>query len=261
MWALDFFTSHPVFTVDEFRAAHASRAISRQTTLNLLRYHVEQRHIVRLRRGLYATPQAAVDPYLLAAKLAPDAALAYHSALQFRGRAYSIWHRYPVLTRHREAPLQLAAIELVSIQAPINLRKREDLGGHIVDEFHGDATTTVRVATYERTLVDVFDRPDLGGGWEEIWRSLDMIEFFDLEAVIDYTTTLGVALTAARVGYYLESNRQRLMVEEHHLRRMEMLRPQQPRYFDPHLRGGSLSTRWNLYVPPEIADQHWEELR
>lgn len=259
MWALDFFISHPVFTVDEFRAA--SRATSRQTTLNLLRYHIEQRHIVRLRRGLYATPQAAMDPYLIAAKLAPDAVLAYHSALQFRGRAYSIWHRYPVLTRRREAPLELADMELVPVQAPLKLRERDDLGGHIVNERHGGVTTTVRVTTYERTLVDVLDRPDLGGGWEEIWRSLDMIEFFDLEAILDYTSTLGVALTAARVGYYLERNRERLMVEEHHLQRIEDLRPQQPRYFDPRLRGGSLSTRWNLYVPPEIEDQTWEELQ
>jgi hypothetical protein len=31
----------------------------------------------------------------------------------------------------------------------------------------------LRVTTLERTLVDALDRPDLAGGWEEIWRSYD----------------------------------------------------------------------------------------
>jgi len=29
---------------------------------------------------------------------------------------------------------------------------------------------SLRVATLERTLVDVLDRPELSGSWEEIWR-------------------------------------------------------------------------------------------
>lgn len=29
----------------------------------------------------------------------------------------------------------------------------------------------LRVASLERTLVDVLDRPDLAGSWEEVWRS------------------------------------------------------------------------------------------
>jgi len=45
----------------------------------------------------------------------------------------------------------------------------------------------VRVTGYERTLVDVLDRPEFAGGWEEIWRSLEAVEFFDLDRVVEYT--------------------------------------------------------------------------
>jgi predicted transcriptional regulator of viral defense system len=41
--------------------------------------------------------------------------------------------------------------------------------------------------TFERTLVDVLDAPDFGGGWEEVWRSLEMVEYFDLAAVVEHT--------------------------------------------------------------------------
>ena len=59
----------------------------------------------------------------------------------------------------------------------------------------------VAVTGLERTLVDLFDRPDLGGGVEEVWRSLATVEFFDLEAVIEYATLLGNATTVAKVGF------------------------------------------------------------
>ena len=46
-------------------------------------------------------------------------------------------------------------------------------------------------------MVDVLHSPALGGGWEEIFRSLSMVEFFDLDAVITYTLALDSAVTAA----------------------------------------------------------------
>ena len=40
-------------------------------------------------------------------------------------------------------------------------------------ESHHRHDVDVRVTGYERTLVNVLDRPDLTGSWEEIWRSLE----------------------------------------------------------------------------------------
>lgn len=79
------------------------------------------------------------------------------------------------------------------------------------------AGLSVRVTSLEHTLVDVLDRPDPGGGWEEIWRSLEMVEFFDLDVVIEYTLLLENATTAAKVGFFLEQHKEALMVEVSHL--------------------------------------------
>ena len=118
----------------------------------------------------------------------------------------------------------------------------------------------VRVTTLERAMVDVLDAPDKGGGWEEIWRSLQMVEFFDLDAVVEYTGPLGSALTAARVGFFLEQRRDALMVEEQHLDALAKLAPKQPRYFDATREPGRLISPWSLIVPERILRQQWGEV-
>lgn len=256
MRARAFFESHPVFTPDEFQSAVGGG--SRQAMLNLLHYHTREGHIVHLSRGLYATHAGAGDPYAVAGHAFPDAIVGYHAALQFRGCAYSIWRRYEVLTTAIRAPLVVGEHELVPVRLPSRLRVRADLGGFITAERLG-VGTTVRVTSYERSAVDVLDAPELGGGWEEIWRSLALVPFLDIDAVIAYTRVLGVALTTARVGYYLEQHRERLMVEEQHLSALERQIPRQVRYFSRGQRGGILARRWRLLVPTEIAEAAWEE--
>ena len=80
----------------------------------------------------------------------------------------------------------------------------------------------LRVTNLERTLVDVLDRPGLSGSWEEIWRSLESVEFFDLDKVVEYALLLGNATTAAKVGFFLEQHRETLMVEDRHLKELQV---------------------------------------
>ncbi len=89
----DFFAFHPVFTRQEFHAARqAERSRSRRTTDSILMRAVGSGRLLHVRRGIYAVvprgttaAELRVDPFLVASKLAPDAAVAYHAALQFWG--------------------------------------------------------------------------------------------------------------------------------------------------------------------------------
>lgn len=117
-----------------------------------------------------------------------------------------------------------------------------------------------RICTCERATVDVLHSPALGGGWEEIFRSLAMVEFFDLDAAISYTLALNSALTAARVGYFLSLHRERLFVEEAHLRRLADHAPKEARYLDANRGSGRLVHPWNLIVPDWVLSRRWEEV-
>lgn len=262
----DFFDGNPVFTRAEFEAARRETGgRSPRTTDSLLRRYVADGRLLRLRAGLYAVvPRGAgaatapVDPYLVATKLAPDATVAYHAALQFWGKAYSVWQRFHFVTETSTRALRFRGLQFVPVKVPLPLRRLPASEQHVTDQRH--AGGTVRVTTLERTLVDVLDVPSNAGGWEEVWRSLEMVEFFDLDAVSSYVVKRGSALTAARVGFFLDQHREALMVEDKHLEPLRRLRPRQPRYLDTRRQPGTLVAAWNLIVPEDVLARTWEEV-
>ncbi len=119
----------------------------------------------------------------------------------------------------------------------------------------------MRVTNLERTMVDVLERPELGGGWEEIWRSLESVEFFNLDQVVEYTLLLKNSTTAAKVGFFLKQHREALMVNDSHLNALCNLRPRKPHYMIRTPRKpGRLVGSWNLVVPIEILNRSWQEV-
>lgn len=263
----EFFRKHPVFTTDELAAHLASRgSLGTRTREALLAYHVRAGRLVRVRRGLYAVvPPGAdagsfpVDPYLVASRLTPDAVLSHHTALESHGRAYSAWEHFTYLAARPSSPLTFRSNVFRGTRFPEALiRTCSTTHGAVTVERAG---LPVRVTSLERTLVDVLDRPRHSGGWEEIWRSLESVEFFDIQEVVDYVLLLQNATTAAKVGFYLEQHSESLMVEWVHLEELRRHRPRQPHYLDGARDGrGRLSAGWNLVVPREVMDRAWEEV-
>ncbi len=257
----DFFQGHPVFTHEEY--AQSRGGGSPRTVDSLLRKHVQGGRIARVRRGLYVSVPAGgaaetVDPYLVATRAGEDAVVSHHAALQFHGRTYSMWSQVTFLTRSYTRGFRFGPLDYVPVQPPAAVADLEDMGGGVESLPSGGGHA--RVCTCERAMVDVLHTPALGGGWEEIWRSLEMIEFFDLEAVITYTLRLGTATTVARVGVFLEQHRERLFVEDAHLERLQAHAPKDPRYLDASREPGRLVHPWNLIVPERVLDQRWGEV-
>lgn len=256
-----FFQTHPVFTHEEY--ARSRERASPRTIDSLLRKHVGSGRVARVRRGLYVSTAAgahaeAVDPFLVATKAAPDAAVSHHAALQFHGRAYSMWSQVTFLTTHATRGFRFGPVAYVPVRPPEPVAQLPEMGGGVERVPGGGGE--VRVCTCERAMVDVLHSPSLGGGWEELFRSLAMVEFFDLDAVIRYALALDSALTAARVGHFLSLHRERLFVEDAHLARLAAHAPKQARYLDTSRDPGRLVHPWNLIVPEWVLDERWEEV-
>lgn len=262
-----FFYQHEVFTLEELdRFLEDNGDFNAHTRNALLSYHKENGRIISVRRGLYAVvPVGAepdscpVDPYLLAGKMVSDAVLAYHTALEFHGRSYSLYQRFYYLSEQRSLPVKFRSYEFRGVIMPQSLRKKgkEMFGVSRVERSGVD----LKVTDFERTLVDVLDRPDLSGSWEEIWRSLESTEYFDLEKVIEYVLLLGNATTAAKVGFFLEQHKESLMVDNAHLKALRDFRPHQPHYLERAKRkAGRLVKAWNLIVPEEVFNRSWGEV-
>jgi len=262
-----FFRKHPVFTGEEFNDhLSALGGTGPRTRESLLNYHRRTGHVILIRRGLYAViPSGAdpdsypVDPFLIAARLTADVVLSHHTALEVHGYAYSIREHLTYLASRPVPPVIFRSHVFCGVKLPQALCRagKEDFGVITVDR----AGLEVRVTCLERTLVDVLDRPDLSGSWEEIWRSLEAVEFFDLDKVVAYALLLGNATTIAKVGFYLEQHRESLMVEESHLKPLHDHRPRQPHYMDSSNRkSGKLVANWNLVVPVALFERTWGEV-
>jgi predicted transcriptional regulator of viral defense system len=233
----------------------------------LARYYRQKGRLLSIRRGLYAVvPEGVdaktfrVDPFLVTARLTPDAVLAYHTALDFHGKAYSTFNEFYALSKQKARAFRFQSQSFRVVNFPVAL-VRDHAEEFSVQQIER-AGLTVRVTPLERTFVDVLHRPDLAGGWEEVWRSLESIEFLDVEKVVHYAKLLRSSRVCAAVGFYLEQHRETLMIEDASLDPLRKQRPKAPQYLDPGARrGGKLVSGWNLLVPTQVLERSWEEPR
>ena len=108
-----FFRRHPVFTGEEL-AEHLNSGGEKgpRTQESLVAYHTGTGRLVRVRRGLFAViPPGAdsdtypIDPFLIASRLTQDGVLSHHTALEFHGRAYSVWRHLTYMASRPLEPL------------------------------------------------------------------------------------------------------------------------------------------------------------
>ena len=259
-----FFATHPVFTAKEFDSFLAMRSgvevVSAEARQTLLRHHLKQQKILRVRRGLYASVPVGqnpdsypVDPYLMAAHLTEDSILAYHTALSLHGIAQSIWEETTTLSiETASTSFSFRGVLYRTLPPPAALPSIEAL--HLGVDTMDRQGTQLRVTSIERTLVDAFDRLTLSGGWEEVWRSLEGLDLFlDFALLLRYVGILKNATTNAKVGFFLESYRERLRVPLTVLEALKCQSPKQPHYVERRRRKDARLIRgWNILVPSNL---------
>ncbi len=268
----DFLAKHPVFTTQEFvsRKSGANKDGLRNydTQSVLLSYHKQQGRLLQIKRGLYSrvpygtnASNYRIDPYLLAGKITDDSVLSYHAALSFYGIAYSLWTKFTYLTHHTKTrTLDFQGNTFLPVAYPQKLLVSHNQGfGIIQEERQG---IDIRVTSRERTLVDVLDRPDLSGGWEEIWRSFEAVDYLNLNMVIKYALLLNNATTIAKVGFFLEQHREKFTVTDKDLNKLKKHLPQSPHYMDKRVKDFSVfASKWNLMIPKQVIERSWDELQ
>ena len=251
-----FFGRRRVFSRDQF-AAFAGRQGSRspRTADSLLAYHVRAGNLVRVRRGLYAAVPAgaqpssfSVDPFFVAANLAPGAVVGFHAALQLHGQALAVHNRYVAYTPGPVRPLTHQLNEYLAVQHPKPLREAGMEAFGVMDVQRDGVA--VSVTSVGRTVVDLLVRPRLVGTPREAWRSIFSLRSLNVRLAIDYSLLLRSATSAAKLGFYLDRQREVLEVEADQLEELRERAPRSPVYFDPDRRGPqTLASDWNLIVP------------
>lgn len=253
-----FLTTHPVFTRTELEAVLRSRGRAPATVDSHLARWTSQGRIARAKRGVFVRvddqEQGAsplVDLVALASRMAPDAAVAYHTALEAHGLAQSLFERLFFVTWTKAKPSDFAGRRFVPVRprAPLLAAGQGEPWVERMDR----SGLEIRVTSLERTLADVLDRPELSGGLEEAWRSLSSLPAVDPAALEDYVRLLGNRTLAAKVGLFLETHQEQLAVPAALFERLRSMAPRTPVAMDRR-RGGTLVARWRLIVPTGILE-------
>jgi predicted transcriptional regulator of viral defense system len=257
MRTLDFFSTHPVFPLDEATQALAPRG-GRAATVGRLKHHLATGRLVLVSRAVYAVVPPGVqagafvpDSLLVAAKARPDAVFAYHTALELLGVAHSAWARTVVFTARRRAPLALGTAEILFLEDPLPLRTADlrRLGSRGVER----QGSILRVTGPERTLVECLRRPALAGGLEELLESAAAFASLDLELLHEILERYDTSRLWAAAGWFLERHQRGFSVPDAYLSELELRRPFAVQYLERAQRGGRLASRWNLVLPDGFA--------
>jgi predicted transcriptional regulator of viral defense system len=260
-----FFSTRPVFGRIEFAQAFGRRPGDRAVT-ELLKYHVRVGNIRRIARGVFASvPKGirpgtgtAVDRFLAASRLRIGAVVAYRSALELHGCAITPANEVQLIASGEPGLVETSDFTCRFVSRPSR-------------HSAGDGVTTVdrqnlpvNVTTLERTLVDLFDRYDLAGGAEDLFRSLDIVVEretpFDIETLLDFAKRLGNATAVGALGYWLDGEQHLLGVPAAALEDLRSLAPRHVRYGLGASPGhGRAATGWNVILPAAIVERYFDD--
>ncbi len=261
-----FFEEFPVFTTDElkrFLSKSGSKSLENYSVL--LSYHVKRGRILKICRGLYAVvplnqnaEEYNPDSFLIAGKRTSDAILAYHTAQEFKGNAYSLLNTRTFLTKKSVRPFIFRGIQYIPTRPSKSLLRSSNY--YILTDQVDIRGRTVFITSRERTFVDMLDRPKLCGGFEEVWRSLQTVEYLDSGNLLKYLKALCNSTTNAKVGFFLQKHPNIIGNDQTFLNELKEMIPASVHYFDrSRVDRVKLAKEWNLAVPEYMWDEGWDE--
>lgn len=262
--SIAFFSATPVFGRAEFAEAVGRQPGDRAIT-ELLKYHLRARNIRRISRGVFASVQkgmvpatAIADRYLAASRLRSGAVIAYRSALELHGCAITPTSEVQLIARGEPGLIETIDFAWRLVTPPSHYSPGE---GVTTAERQGLA---VNVTTLERTLVDLFDRYDLAGGAEDLFRSLDWVtereEPLDIDALVGFAKRLGNAAAVGALGFWLDREQNLIGATAAALEDLRSLAPRHARYALGAIPGnGRAATGWSVILPATIIERYFDD--
>lgn len=259
-----FFTATPVFGRAEFAKACGRHPSDRAVT-ELLKYHLRAGNIRRVARGVFASvtkgalpATTTVDRFLATSRLRVGAVIGYRSALELHGCTATPSHEVQLIARGEPGRLEKADFACRFVSPPGNHLSSEEVTA--IDR----QGLAVNVTTLERTLVDLFDRYDLAGGAEDLFRSLDLVverkASLNIDALIDSARHLRSATAVGALGFWLQKESRRLGVTEAALEDLRFLAPRHSRYALGATPGlGLTAPGWNVILPAYIVERYFAD--
>jgi predicted transcriptional regulator of viral defense system len=260
-----FASGHPVFTRESFRTTlFPDQPVSSADAL--LRYHTASGRFRHVAPGVYAVVPSHLnhmsfqpDRTLVASMIRPDGIIAFHSALEIHGLAYSDSGETQVLSHGRPGVVRtdVGDVRFVAHAASLRRQHAERDGVVTIDRRGLD----VAVTGLERTIVDCLEHPDYAGGVEELAHALNTVEAIDTVLLVDLVLRRQSRVLTGLAGWWLESRMDALIVDPVLLDRLRAMAPTSMR---PTLGAkpgeGHAVPSWKVMIPERVANPRFEDL-
>jgi predicted transcriptional regulator of viral defense system len=211
-------------------------------------------HLIRVREGLYAAipPEHVgsdfeVDRYILIDRvMGSKGALAFHSALELHGTAYSRFTTVYYLAERARKPFGFQDTAFRVVWSPALF-----------------GTTTVRrdgipvpVTDKERTFLDCIRRPELCGGPEEYLKSVEGFTLMSPVKLLGYLERFGERSLYQRAGLVLSLLKGKIRVPDDLLGTLRSRVGSTRCHLLPGRKGagGRLVKEWNVVVPKNLPE-------
>lgn len=215
---------------------------------NWIMGQVRSKKIVRVRNGLYVHVDVSGYPlttkFEIATKIADDAFVCYHSALEYFGVANQVFNTVTVGSKKRFNDFTFDDINYV--------RKPAKTDVQVINI----VTAGVRVTSLERTVIDCIDDIDASGGIDEILTALDQIRVLDENKLLETLKAYDSVFLYQKVGYVLENFKDKFMLTDSFFEECKSHLTNQIKYFlqDEYKEIGFNST-WKLMAPKNLKSR------
>lgn len=259
-----FFYEHPVFRIEEFTAFESKfKLLKSHSVKGFLALLVQNGRLKLIRNALYALvpnvslgAPAIVDPYLIAGKATQDAIIGYRSALEFYGVIPAGVNRYTFGTAMNHLPFEFDGVFYRPVSIPMPLQRKQS--AQIFVETISRQGVSLKITNPARTFVDVLDRVDLCGGWQEIYPAITKLAI-NVDEVVNYCLLINKCCLSAKVGYFLSQLREVFAVEENHLKSLQAKKPKGSRYVSRITNDKFQSVKeWNIFLPESVITESWQ---
>lgn len=254
-----FFNRKPVFTISDFKSwmlkEHLDVETHKKLILNSL---LKQKKLVSVRRGIYAvmpegvdTDSYKVDPYLIASMISPDSLLSFQTAMNFRGVSGLKENKFLVGSAQSGTFFGFQGNEFQSVpySKVFNLTGKN----HCFAETLSHNGVEILVSKLSRAFVDVINKVNLNGGWDNVCELVKNIKDLNLDEVVEYSLLCGNQTLIGKVGCILELKKEALNCSEQMLAKLRESAPCSPQYFlyDEVSRKYKYFRDWNVMVPED----------
>jgi predicted transcriptional regulator of viral defense system len=244
-----FAQSSPLFTLEELGHRYGKKGPSRSVRNMLYRLKRDGR-VRQLTKGDYAGAfaTASLNRYGLPGKLREDAAVAFHSALEFHGAANQLFQTVYYLSVRPRRDVAFEGVTYHCVVPP-----RQLVRAHRLDFQVELSRDNVRVTGRERSIVDCLAFLEYSGGVDELDRSLVMFPSFDFDEALAYLKLLRMPWLYARLGFLLDRHAEKLFFKSKSRDAFLKRLPRGIAYLDRKRPGNRWIPTWNLMVPETLA--------